>query len=781
MAKKLPKKAAAISMDLKRPWLVLLLAVLYFVVTCMMFHGRNKLITLLLVAAAIVCIVARYQVLACRISLPALFLGLYVLMDGIASLYAPSGRFAIFEVLKVIAAACMSLLLTACEPERGIRTGRCAATVLSLSGALAGFFSIDMVSTRWLSGGLFSFINAFGIPTSLTNGVSDERLVTIFENPNVLAGCLGISVLLSLGLAASAEAKKERCLHLSCLLVSCTAFVLCISRSAMVAIALAFLLYLLLCRGAQRAYSFVLMVETLLLTLLASVFTFATAFGEWTGVRPWPLLMLLVCAAALCLLDLYVGRPFAEKLSLHMKALNITLLGILAAIAALLIVAVNWTGSAALQPGKYLWRSANLPQGEYTLFVEADGPVNVIIQSKTTEDAIMNTKHTVYSGPADGVEFTAPADNRTISFGFSSSEPVHISAVTYSGTSSGALKLNYKLLPEAIAYRLQDLYFAGNMVQRLVYCADGLKIFQSSPVFGAGMGAFENDIYSVQSYHYQTKYVHNHYIQTLLETGIAGAILWLGLLVTSAIAVLRLWRKGKKESPHPMAAALAAMLLYMIIHAAVEFIFSSGHFLPFGFGAFAVINLFCGDLLPIPKLKEAPRLLLVWGSALCLAVFGALLAMNMRASVLAGQGDYTSVSMAADLDPYEWPDYKISYVCSASAEEEISQNMRDTMEQYLADLEKLRSYSVPLYLAECYFNLGDTQKGFAMLEKYAGFAPSYPNGWESSFRMAMGFDDGSAEFRQGVSALARRLERWNEENLGTVTLPDDVQSYIRKS
>ena len=392
----------------------------------------------------------------------------------------------------------------------------------------------------------------------------------------------------------------------------------------------------------------------------------------------------------------------------------------------------------------------------------------------------MNTKQTAYTGPADGAAFTAPADNRSVTFVFTADSTVRITAASYGGTSSGSLKLHYKLLPEAIAERIQNLFSEGNVVQRLVYCQDGLKLFQRSPLVGVGMGGFENGIYSVQSYHYETKYVHNHYIQSLVDTGILGCALWLGLLVSSAAAILRLRRQdtAPEAQPHPMTAALGAVLLFILIHSAVEVDFSAGYFLPFGFGAFAVINLTCGQLVPVPRLAEKPRRLLVWASALCLAVFGVLLCMNMRAAVIASQRDYDAIAQAADLDPYEWADYKLSYVVSASAEDDLPDSMRDTMERYLTDLAALHSNSVPRYLARCYFNLKDTAQGFAMLEQYVDYTPSNPETWENSFRIAMEYDDGSDGFRQGVAALTQRLSDWNDANLGTITLPDDVQAYL---
>ena len=241
MAKKTGRKdqisAASLHQELRRPWLVPVLAVFYFLITCLMKHGANKGITLLLLAAAVVCVVVKTAQLGRRMSWPALLLGLYICMDGISTLYAPSGKFALYEFLKVAGAACLALLLTALEPERPGRTGRCAATVLETAGALVSLVSIDTVSTQLLYKLMVSFTAQFGASMQLNTLLQEQRLKTIFENPNVFAGAAGAAILLSLGLAAGAEDRKERCLHLSCLLLNSTAFLLAVSRGAMAAIA----------------------------------------------------------------------------------------------------------------------------------------------------------------------------------------------------------------------------------------------------------------------------------------------------------------------------------------------------------------------------------------------------------------------------------------------------------------------------------------------------------------------------------------------------------------
>lgn len=783
MAKKTGRKAAASAMklrqELRHPWLVPVLAVLYFFITCLMLHGCNKGVTMLLLLAAVAAIIAAGEKLGQRMTWPALMLGLYVLMDGISTLYAPSGKFALYEFLKVAAAACMALLLTAAEPERQGRTGRCAAAVLEVSGALASLVSIDMVSTQLLYKLLNALTAPLGAPVMLTEVLQEQRLKTVFENPNVFAGCAGVAILLALGLAVNAEDRKERCLHLSCLLLNSTAFLLAVSRGATAAIAAAFLLYLVLERGQRRAVSFVLMVETLVLAGAAALCALPAYAAAGQQVQVLPLLAAIAAAAALCALDIFVGRPLAQRMARRMKTVNTVLLCALGAAMVLVIAAVNWTGAITMQAGDSITRGAYLGAGDYTLHVDADGPVTVTVQTQTQEDAVMNRKQTAYTGAADGAVFTAPEDNRSVTFLISAAETVHIDAIRYEGAAEGQLKLNYTLLPEAIAGRIQTLRSEGNVVQRLVYVADAMKLFQRSPVVGLGMGAFENGIYNVQSYHYETKYVHNHYVQTMVDTGVIGLVLWLGLLASSAAAVVRLWRKEKDEA-QSMAPALGALLLFLMIHAAVEVIFSSGYFLPFGFGAFAVINLTCGQLVPLRFAGDKARRWMVRAEGLGLVVFAVLLAMNLWAAQLAQRGSYDAAAQAAELDPYEWADHKLSYVYNASAEEALPDAMQETLARYMADLEKLNSNSVPKYLATAYFNLGNVDKGFAMLEKYVDYTPSDPDTWDASFRIVMQHSDGSAAFRQGTAQLKERLDRWNAQNLGAITLSEDVTAYLQQ-
>ena len=168
----------------------------------------------------------------------------------------------------------------------------------------------------------------------------------------------------------------------------------------------------------------------------------------------------------------------------------------------------------------------------------------------------------------------------------------------------------------------------------------------------------------------------------------------------------------------------------------------------------------------------------IMAEALGLAVFSVLLLLNLLAARLSRQGSYSAMARAADMDPYEWADHKLSYVYSASAESDLPAGMQETLERYMADLEKLNSNSVPKYLAESYFNLGNVEKGFAMLEKFVDYTPSNPGTWDASFRLVMQYNDNSDAFLQGTARLREKLEGWNRDNLGTISLSSDVSDYL---
>ena len=133
-----------------RAVLVLLAAALYFLAVCLTSAATGKMAGMLLAVLTLSSVFLFFSRLRDRIGVPLLLLAAVVLMDGISTFYAVSGKFALYEFLKVLSAFCLTLLLLAAAPEG--EPGRWIASVLEGFGALAGVVSIDLLSTRWQIG-----------------------------------------------------------------------------------------------------------------------------------------------------------------------------------------------------------------------------------------------------------------------------------------------------------------------------------------------------------------------------------------------------------------------------------------------------------------------------------------------------------------------------------------------------------------------------------------------------------------------------------------------------
>jgi len=692
-------------------------------------------------------------------------------------MYALSGKFALREFLRLVIALCAGLLLMMLTPGEGVKPGRRIATVLESCAALTALFSVDLISTRLLSTPLLALLSRISASYQDLPGVEPGvRLVSIFGNPNIFAGCVGIGVLLSLSLAMSAEGKKERRFHLCCLYVSATAFILAFSMGATLSIAIAFLIYLLLEHKERRGALLLLMGKTLILVVISVILCAMTALDAWDGFQPIPLLCLIIGSALLCLADEFIGRKLAEKLCQRGLAVLITVLVIIVLLVGFVFAAYNLTGSVSLAQGEILRRGVYPAPGQYTVTVDGSGDVQVVIESQNQQDTMMHTSSVIYSGPLSGAEFTVPEDSKVVYFNFSAVQPVQLQSVTYSGNGdSGSVPLGYKLLPGFIANRLQGLFANQNAIQRLVFFEDGMKLFRRRPIVGLGLGAFENAICSVQGFYYETKYVHNHYIQVLLETGIIGLLLFVGLLGISAASVLI---SLKKESAHPLTPALGAALIFMAIHGATEVVFSSQFYLPIAFGSFILINVCCGDAIPLRWLNKKVKSWTTVVSGILIAVFAFFLCGNlMAASMVKRHNTFSAVERAVAMDPYEWADYALSYVMS-SVDDSTPDEVVARAGEYAEKLGELNSNIVPFRLSEYYLINGQVDKALDMAVKYAQYCSSSSAAWNSLFHMISYYYYASPEFRTGVTGLVSMMEQWDEENIGSIELDEATLDFL---
>ena len=411
----------------------------------------------------------------------------------------------------------------------------------------------------------------------------------------------------------------------------------------------------------------------------------------------------------------------------------------------------------------------------YSLAVQAGGDVSVTIESQNMQDTMMHTSSVLYEGSADGAFFTVPEDSMVVYFNFSADQTTAIDSAQFQGEAgSGSVPLGYKLLPGFIANRMQGLRANQNAIQRLVFFQDGMKLFRQSPILGLGLGGFQNNVYSVQNFYYTTKYIHNHYIQALVDTGVVGFAAFVIMLLLPAAAVVRARVRREEE---PLIAPLGAAMVFMAIHGGVEVVFSSSYFLPIALGVIAMISLCCGQPMALPCSPKAGK----WAvriAALPVLAYALLLGGNLFATRLIAQPTYANLSMAIAMDPFQRDDYMTSYVVNALTQEDVPDAVMTQAEKWAVKLEKVDSNSTPLYLAQAYFQQGETDKAYAMLEKYVDFVPTQETTWDDAFLLLFQYSDDSQESMDHILAFQQRMNDWNENHMGTITLSPQVQAAL---
>ena len=749
-----------------RPASIALTGVVFFTAVVLSIGGLIRGTSLGVAAMTVSVGVVRWRTLRERVTLPLLTLFLLVLMGFASTQYADAGGYALEEYLKLFVAFCLALDLLALAPREA--SERWIASVLACYAAVSSFISIDLISTRWFSGIYGHLLAALGIDTAGLVGVeAGVRLISFFANPNVFAGLAGLGVLLSLGLALTGPRAAARAAGCASLYICSLGFVLAFSMGASGTIALAFLVFLALTAKERRADALVLMLETALLAVPAAAAVASTSFGAWDGFNAIPLLCLVLGAAALAALDCFAGQKLSAALAARNRLIPIAAGAVVAGLAVYAALAWNLTGPASLAAGGSLRRAAYPDAGTYTLTVTAGAPVTVRVESQNRVETMMHTETVLYNGPAGGAEFVVPEDSLVVYFNFYTPEGAEISDVSYADAdSSRKLPLRYWLLPGFIANRLQGLFANENAVQRLVFFEDGLKVWRKSPVIGMGIGAFTSQQESVQSFAYFTRYVHNHYIQSLVDMGVIGLVLFAALLAVTGYAI---WKSRRI----PLAPALAACLVFMAVHAAVEVVFSHYYYLPLAYGVIALAGLACGK-----ELSRTVRTASIAAFAALILAFSMMVANNVRAEKLV-EREHTSDSLirAAEMDRFGWYTYKLSFVQAVMNAEEVDEDGRALADRYAKELERYDDSIGPFYLADYYFKSGRGDEAFMMLRKFVLFCASNPAAWREALGMACYYypaaDDPGRhlELTRGIVDL---MEEWDAEHIGSIELPEET-------
>ena len=712
-----------------------------------------------------------------RLSPLTLAVFLYAALCLVSGLWSHFGRYALRETIKTLAAlSFFGLVIMRLKKEHLRWLLNCLVGCM----AVIALLSIDGSASQLLARAFSGLMGLFGssYPLSSMGYETGVRITGIFNNANVGAGLIAFGLLLSLYLLRTEQQPKKRLLLAVALGIQSLAFLLFFSMGAMASFAVACLVYVLASGKGQRLSLFLLMLECVLSALVCS-FAAYPFLGTSGPAGILPLLAAVLCGLAIWALDLFLGRRILAALEGRSKAVTIAGASLVAAAVVYVLLAFQLTGSVTLDPQGPLSRAVYPDGGSYT--VSYDGvDAQVLIYSQDQSQLMMHTNTPLYEGPLSAAAFTVPEESKVVWFVLQGDGELRSVALS-DGTE---LPLGYKLLPAFAANRLQGLWANQNFIQRLVFFQDGLRLWQESPLLGWGIGGVEGQLTAVQHFYYESKYIHNQFIQIMDEVGILG----LGSFVFLLGSALWLLRRRWKQGTDPLLPVLAACLAMMTAHSLTEVVWSVQVYQVAVFTLFAVMTVFCWE--PSPRKARLPATLTAAGAWCVSAVFALLLSGNLAAALTFQQID-TDIQpaqfMAAlqkmdRMDVYTDQDHKVNLMGNALMQGGAANRgiAARCARELLARQEYDACYNVAAYYC---LPLRDIPGLFAAIQTGLLQERSNPGAWNSAFHLFLQVfqqlePEHMDDFLAGVLETGEQLDAADQYLMAPIVLEADAQRLL---
>ena len=766
------------------------MVVLYSVLLLLAMTVQTGTVSMLLCCLALLSLLGKKPLFRFEQRLPVPVLGLlaFAIVYGASAIYSPFGASAQSEFYKFSAAFSLAVSLLARFERQHVPGllwgGASVSTVIAL-------VSLDMSCARTLFGPFNALMNALGTDyTSALQESAAARVNGLYNDANVTAALFSLALFAALYLLHNSTCIWRRLAASLLAGVNAVSLLLTGSRGALLCFAAACIVWLIAER-ADRVGLFLLLLEAAVTMIAAGVPASSMASrGNETAV-----LVCLFSGLILFALDALAGRRLTIVLSAHKKA-AMAAMGVLCAVTAALCAAVF------LHTGPYTFEEDDsyivyvLPDGitgDATITGDVDGDPRIEVYTQSRLEGISGARTKLYDGPFSQCSFTVPENSGNLYAAITGQAGETLRSMTVSGGEK--ITLNYPWLPEAISSRLlsDSLLESKSFTLRLEFDKDAWKIFSTAPLLGRGLGSTENVTRSVQSFQYESKYAHNHLLQTMADTGLVGTAFALAFVLGSAWLCLRAVRKEKDS----LAAALLAVWVMMNLHSLMEINFSVRGFKCFAYMLLALPillyakPLLAGETAKARKQAKTVGILVVVLYALYLAVFGGLLerarmtdrkAENFQTSDVYEYLDFLRGCVRGDV--FNHDSYQRNYVANAVQMDDRAYN--GDMMKYVKQLRASGTYENDSALARYYYlPRQEWDELFDCSLEGIRQVRSSPDGWNLQMDFyreevlpAMGADNVEA-FVDGVLALGEALDAMNAEGrLETVELNETNQSFL---
>ena len=762
-----------------------LMVVLYSVLLFFAMTVQTSTVSMILCALAFLSLLGKKPLsrFEQRLSVPVLGLLAFAIIYGAAAIDSPFGANAQSEFYKFIAAFSLAVILLSRFERKHVPGllwgGASVSTVIAL-------ISLDMSCGQVLFGPFNALMNVLG--TDYTSALPEyftARVNGLYNDANVTACLFSLALFAALYLLKNSTCIWRRLAASLLAGVNAVSLLLTGSRGALLCFAVSCLVWILAER-ANRVGLFLLLAETAV-TMIAAA---APASSMVTQGDETAVALCLFSGLILFALDVLAGRRLEPVLSSHKKAA-------LAAVGAVAVICAAYGVAAMTVKGPYTFdsaervvRQADLPAGTYTLTAPLGEDVRVVLLGQTAYEKLIDQYETLYDSTSGETEFTVPEGLVMTRWQLYAPAGTVVERVELSD--GQRFQLDYPLLPAFIADRLL-LGMGNSFTLRMEFDKDAWKIFSTAPLLGRGLGSTENLTRSVQSFQYESKYAHNHLLQTMADTGLVGTVFALAFVLGSVWLCLQAVRKEKDS----LAAALLAAWVMMNLHSLMEINFSVRGFKCFAYVLLVIPALLwaerpAGETAKARKQTKTVGILVAIGYALYLAVFGGLLesarmtdrkAENFQTSDVYEYLDFLRGCVRGNVFDHDF--YQRNYVANAVQLNDPSYN--GDMLKYVSALRASGTYENDSALAQYYYLPRQSWDDlFTCSLEGIHQVRSSPDGWNYQMDFyrtevlpAMGADNVSA-FVDGVAALGDALDAMNAEGrLETVELNETNQSFLR--
>lgn len=762
-----------------------LMVVLYSVLLFFAMTVQTSTVSMILCALAFLSLLGKKPLsrFEQRLSVPVLGLLVFAIIYGAAAIDSPFGANAQSEFYKFIAAFSLAVILLSRFERKHVPGllwgGASVSSVIAL-------ISLDMSCGQVLFGPFNALMNALG--TDYTSALPEyftARVNGLYNDANVTACLFSLALFAALYLLKNSTCIWRRLAASLLAGVNAVSLLLTGSRGALLCFGVSCLVWLLVER-MDRVGLFLLLAETAV-TMIAAA---APASSMVTRGDETAVALCLFSGLILFALDVLAGRRLGAVLSSHKKAA-------LAAVGAVAVICAAYGVAAMTVKGPYTFdsaervvRQADLPAGTYTLTAPLGEDVRVVLLGQTAYEKLIDQYETLYDSTSGETEFTVPEGLVMTRWQLYAPAGTVVERVELSD--GQRFQLDYPLLPAFIADRLL-LGMGNSFTLRMEFDKDAWKIFSTAPLLGRGLGSTENLTRSVQSFQYESKYAHNHLLQTMADTGLVGTVFALAFVLGSVWLCLQAVRKEKDS----LAAALLAAWVMMNLHSLMEINFSVRGFKCFAYVLLVIPALLwaerpAGETAKARKQTKTVGILVAIGYALYLAVFGGLLesarmtdrkAENFQTSDVYEYLDFLRGCVRGNVFDHDF--YQRNYVANAVQLNDPSYN--GDMLKYVSALRASGTYENDSALAQYYYLPRQSWDDlFTCSLEGIHQVRSSPDGWNYQMDFyrtevlpAMGADNVSA-FVDGVLALGDALDAMNAEGrLETVELNETNQSFLR--